>query len=384
MPESWWCSCRPGGDELRFVAVAGEERRSSSARRCRATGSKSGRVLERGRSERSRLGARRSRGRPRGRRAASAPDRALGSAASREDRPIGVIAAHDKLGRDARFSDNDLRLAETFATRAAVAVDLSQRIERDALRRVVDAQELERRRLARELHDETGQALTSILLGLRALEDCSRATTPRRPWPSSASSSSRRCRTCAGSRSSCVRRCSTTSASCRRSSASPRPSASRPESSPLRSRALGDERLPRETETALYRIVQEALTNIVKHAQARNVSIVLTRKPGSVAAVIEDDGQGFDPDDSRDGGFGLEGMRERVALLDGRLEVESSAEAGTTLVAEVPVHERPRPDRRRPRRRSCRPAAAARRGGRPRGGRRGGQRARRRSSRRVR
>jgi signal transduction histidine kinase len=67
------------------------------------------------------------------------------------------------------------------------------------------------------------------------------------------------------------------------------------------------------------------------------VSIVLTRKVGSVAAVIEDDGQGFDPALVREDGFGLEGMRERVALLDGRLEVESSAESGTTLVAEVPV-----------------------------------------------
>src|SRR5262249_24327851 len=83
---------------------------------------------------------------------------------------IGVVFAHDKLGRDARFTSSALRLAEHFAQRAAVAVDLSRRVQRDSLRRVIEGQELERRRLARELHDETGQALTSILLGLKAVE----------------------------------------------------------------------------------------------------------------------------------------------------------------------------------------------------------------------
>src|SRR5204862_6330869 len=71
----------------------------------------------------------------------------------------------------ARLSANGLRLAGTFASRAAPPVDPPQRIARDALRRVVDAQERERRRLARELHDETGQPLTSVLLGLKTLEE---------------------------------------------------------------------------------------------------------------------------------------------------------------------------------------------------------------------
>ena len=74
-------------------------------------------------------------------------------------------------GPDPAFGEDDLRLAESLGSRASIAVDLSQRVSRDAVRRVVEAQELERARLARELHDETGQALTSILLGLKSLED---------------------------------------------------------------------------------------------------------------------------------------------------------------------------------------------------------------------
>ena len=96
------------------------------------------------------------------------------------------------------------------------------------------------------------------------------------------------------------------------------------------------ERLPTDVETALYRIVQEALTNIVKHAQANAVSIVLAPKAGAVTALIEDDGRGFTPDGGGEG-LGLLGMGERLALLGGRLKVESKPGAGTTIVAEVPL-----------------------------------------------
>src|SRR6185437_15106143 len=72
--------------------------------------------------------------------------------------------------------------------------------------------------------------------------------------------------------------------------------------------SLGGERLGPELETSLYRIVQESFTNVVKHARARSVSVVLTRKPGAIVLVVEDDGSGFDPEHTRDGGFGLEGM----------------------------------------------------------------------------
>ena len=99
---------------------------------------------------------------------------------------------------------------------------------------------------------------------------------------------------------------------------------------------LGAERLPEEVETALYRITQEALTNVVKHAQASRVSIVLTRRERSVSALIEDDGKGLQGEGEREG-LGLLGMSERLALLDGQLTVESKEGSGTTIVAEVPL-----------------------------------------------
>ena len=111
-------------------------------------------------------------------------------------------------------------------------------------------------------------------------------------------------------------------------------------------------------ETVVYRIVQEGLTNVVKHADAKHVSVVLSRKKGAVTAVIEDDGRGFSEGLPADGGLGLVGMRERVALVNGRFEIESAKGAGTTLVAEVPVPEHSSSHRRRPRSRPHRAPAA--------------------------
>ena len=82
--------------------------------------------------------------------------------------------------------------------------------------------------------------------------------------------------------------------------------------------------------------MQEALTNVVKHAHAEHVIIVLQQKQGVVSAVIEDDGRGF-TDGEGQRGLGLVGMRERVALVDGSFRIESSPTSGTTLVVEVPV-----------------------------------------------
>ena len=247
--------------------------------------------------------------------------------------PIGIAFAHDKRGRDPRFTSADLRLAEHFAQRAAVAVDLSRRVQRDSLRRMIEGQEAERRRLARELHDETGQALTSVLLGLRSVEKAEDVPTA-----------------IAQLRDLVV----ATLQDVRRLAVELRPQAlddfglvpaverlvdtfreATGISVEFESR-LGDVRLPSEVETTLYRIVQESLTNIAKHAGARRVSVLLLRKAASVSALVEDDGHGFDVSGPRDGGIGLEGMRERLALLEGRLDIESTR-AGTSIVAEVPL-----------------------------------------------
>ena len=100
---------------------------------------------------------------------------------------------------------------------------------------------------------------------------------------------------------------------------------------------LGAVRLPADVETALYRIVQEALTNAVKHAGANHVSVVVTRKSTSVQVMIEDDGGGFDLRAASTRGLGLLGMRERVELLDGTFEIDTAPGAGTTLIVELPL-----------------------------------------------
>jgi signal transduction histidine kinase len=95
--------------------------------------------------------------------------------------------------------------------------------------------------------------------------------------------------------------------------------------------------LPPEHATAIYRIAQEALTNVVKHASARSISIVVTTAEGMVRTMIEDDGVGFAFSAVREEALGLVGMRERALLLGGRFDVESSPGGGTTIVAEIPL-----------------------------------------------
>ena len=235
------------------------------------------------------------------------------------------------------FSEEDEEIVTLLAAQAAVAIENAGSVQRDALRRAVQAQEAERRRLARELHDETGQALTSMLLGLAAVERAETADDAR---------------VAAGELRELVVE---TLQNVRRLSVELRPSAlddfglepalrrlgqTVKESANLNVQVetrLGADRLLPEVETAVYRIVQEALTNVVKHASAERVSIVVTRMSERLLLIIEDDGSGFDPAAGPGEGLGLLGMRERVQLLDGSLTIDAAHGSGTTLAVELPL-----------------------------------------------
>ena len=316
---------------LEIAAAAGDRAEDAIGRRLERSGSKSAAVMQRRRGERvdsmlDDLESDRSLAREWGIRAAIfVPLLAAGE-------PIGVIAVNDRAGHDPRFSETDYRLIQEFADRAAIAIDLSQRVHRETVSRILGAQELERKRIARELHDETGQALTAILLGLRPLEEID-ATAARalRELVKDALTSVRRL-----------------SVDLRPSvlddfglvAALERFSVDLQERSDttitLATHGL-DTRLPEPVETALYRVTQEAVANALRHGKASSIRVELARFPELVRLTITDDGQGFSPHQVAPDRFGLRGMRERLTLVNGSFSVDSRPGDGTTVVAEAPI-----------------------------------------------
>jgi signal transduction histidine kinase len=104
----------------------------------------------------------------------------------------------------------------------------------------------------------------------------------------------------------------------------------------LHTSGLLDERLASEVETTLYRIAQEALTNIAKHSRAQQVEVILERRADCVLLIVEDDGVGFEQGESpKRGGFGLVGMQERAALVGASLQIESAPGRGTTILVRM-------------------------------------------------
>ena len=222
--------------------------------------------------------------------------------------------------------------------RAAVEGDLTQ-----VLRRTVADQETERQRIARELHDTLGQSLTMLQLGLQAIgHEIAGGPKLQQRFDG--------IKTIADSLGRDVHRIATEI----------RPSAiddlglQKAIESLLETwsenAALNyylhlspkDMRLPKAIEATLYRVLQETLTNVVRHAEARKVGVILNVTDREVSMIVEDDGRGFpadadDPTASPAMRLGLLGIRERLALVGGSLEIESSPGRGTTVFARVPL-----------------------------------------------
>lgn len=249
------------------------------------------------------------------------------------------IWAKDEIGELGKaFNDMSAELE-----RSSQEINRKEEIRTRLLERVISAQEDERKRIARELHDETGQSLTSIALGLQALEQVKRSEeiTPR-----AAELRALVARTleevhllARGLRPSILDDLGLVAALERYVKGYEAATRLRID---FYAHGLDGCRPPPQIEIALYRIMQEALTNVVKHARARNVSVLLEYRGQVVVAVVEDDGQGFDVDATRhsreDGkGLGMIGMEERVSLLGGTVTVESKPGMGTTVVVEIPL-----------------------------------------------
>jgi signal transduction histidine kinase len=254
-----------------------------------------------------------------------------------QEKAIGVVSAFNKNGPDPRFTDDDLRLAEAFVTRAALAVHLSERVARETVDAMLEAQEAERGRIARELHDETGAALTAVLLGLAVIDKA--ATLSEARQASTALRETARSTLEKVGRLAFALRPSALDEFGLVSALKDLSGALEEQGGPkvaLEVDLPAGTRLPTKLETAVFRITQEALTNVVKHANAKTVRISLALRERSLVLTVGDNGSGFPSGRMPGDGFGLLGMRERVASLNGALEIESEPGLGTRLTVEIP------------------------------------------------
>ena len=247
---------------------------------------------------------------------------------------LGVLAALDRSSGPAGEDPEDAALLEAFATSAATAVAMARTVAEDRLRQSLAAAEEERRRWARELHDETLQALGGLRL---SLADARRRGNEH--LPAAVDAAIGRLEQDIGNLRSLITelrpaalddlgvRAAITSLADRLAAAT---------GARVEAQVDDLEPLSPELEITVYRVVQEALSNAARHAGARNVEIRVRRDDGEVRLRVRDDGRGFDPARPA-AGFGLVGIRDRVALAGGRLELTSAPEAGTDLRAFLPV-----------------------------------------------
>jgi signal transduction histidine kinase len=261
-------------------------------------------------------------------------------------RSYGVLLALDRLEHGPGFTGEDEHLLESFATSAATAVATAQSVAAERQRQRVAAAEAERHRWARELHDDTLQSLSALRFGLSAARRSKREGGLDQAVLQA------------------IEQIEESIANLRALITDLRPAALDELGVQAAIEALAErnvrhglevdvnvelelvheqgaqpQRLPSELESALYRLTQEALTNAAKHGKASRAVVEIRERSGVVRLLVRDNGGGFDPE-SKSEGFGLLGMQERVALLGGELEVESSLENGTTIRAQLPVQRR--------------------------------------------
>ena len=220
----------------------------------------------------------------------------------------------------------------------------AEKEHRKLLRRLADAQESERARISRELHDQLGQDLTALKLGLRLVKNQG-ASVP------AVSESTDKLEQLSGGLMQTIHRLAWElhppvlddlglEAALRRYTGEW--SENHHVTAEFHATGMGAWRLPLDTETALYRVTQEALTNVLRHANAKRVGVLLERRKDLISLIVEDDGAGFDAAavlqaaHSR-GKLGLLGMQERVVMVGGTIEFESTPGAGTTVFVRVPL-----------------------------------------------
>ena len=257
-------------------------------------------------------------------------------------RAIGVLAAFDRQEGGPDFDADDERLMEAFASSAANAVAMAQTVAAEGLQRAMQAAEDERRRWARELHDDTLQdigALRVLLGGARQIGDAEHLA-------AAVDEAVERL----GEQADVLRALITDLHPVALDKLGIEAAVSALTERVRRTTALDvgvdidlsfeagrtPDRLAPDTELAVYRTVQEALTNVVRHADASRADIEIREVGGTVTARVTDDGRGFAPADDATG-FGLIGMRERVTLLGGELEIRSRPGTGTTVTVRVPA-----------------------------------------------
>jgi len=265
---------------------------------------------------------------------------------------VGILAAFDHGSDGELFSDEDEQTLHTFAASAATAVALARSVQADRLRSSLASAEGERRRWARELHDETLQSLAALQVLIssalrrrdtdeyertmqtamahikREIENLRTIITELRPAALDELGLKTAIETLLDRHSEqsglqITRELTLTD----RTNGQAEPT--------VEGSLAAVPQLDRHLETAVYRLVQEALTNVVKHANAKSVRVVVGESDGELQIEVQDNGRGFDPQ-AASRGFGLQGMRERVSLGGGTLSITPS-EHGTLVQARLPT-----------------------------------------------